>query len=171
MEEMKTVYEQLGSDIEMISIDVLHDDTEENIQVYCNENGYEWIFARDTDELILKYSAAAIPKTCIIDTDGYISYSQEGQVDSETLMEEVEKASVTHEQGDILPLLLLIFLICAVVVVVLATAILKMVPSSGASESSGQDNGVGYPCPACGQSLVFIKEHQRWYCDNCRRYV
>jgi hypothetical protein len=27
-----------------------------------------------------------------------------------------------------------------------------------------------YPCRYCGQTLHFVNEYQRWYCDSCRQY-
>ncbi|MDH5451440.1 MAG: hypothetical protein OEX77_11215 [Candidatus Bathyarchaeota archaeon] len=27
------------------------------------------------------------------------------------------------------------------------------------------------PCPACKQPLIFGHQHNRWYCQNCERYV
>ncbi len=26
-------------------------------------------------------------------------------------------------------------------------------------------------CPHCGKPLTYIKQYQRWYCYNCKRYV
>jgi hypothetical protein len=28
-----------------------------------------------------------------------------------------------------------------------------------------------YPCSSCGKPLKFVKEHNRWYCYNCKKYV
>lgn len=28
-----------------------------------------------------------------------------------------------------------------------------------------------YPCPSCNQTLEWIPEYRRWYCQNCKRYV
>jgi len=28
-----------------------------------------------------------------------------------------------------------------------------------------------YPCPSCNQTLTWVPEYQRWYCQNCKRYV
>lgn len=172
IEEMKEVYEQMGSEIIMISIDILPDDTEEDIEEYCNMNGYRWKFAKDTDELILKYSVTNVPKICIIDTDGDISYSQDGIVGSVTITEEVEKAYVTHEDDYIL-LVIIIFLISAIIGIILVIAVIKTGQSSKISGSMGHTNGVyqEYPCSTCGQPMIFITEQQQWYCNYCRKYV
>ncbi len=26
-------------------------------------------------------------------------------------------------------------------------------------------------CPSCGRTVVYISEHQRWYCDNEKKYI
>lgn len=26
-------------------------------------------------------------------------------------------------------------------------------------------------CPTCGKPMRFVQEHQRWYCDNCKKYL
>ncbi len=28
-----------------------------------------------------------------------------------------------------------------------------------------------YPCPSCNRTLTWVPEYQRWYCQNCKRYV
>lgn len=28
-----------------------------------------------------------------------------------------------------------------------------------------------YPCPYCGQLLVFMQQYNRWYCEHCKRYI
>jgi hypothetical protein len=28
-----------------------------------------------------------------------------------------------------------------------------------------------YPCPTCNQTLTWVSEYERWYCQNCKRYV
>lgn len=31
--------------------------------------------------------------------------------------------------------------------------------------------GIAYPCPKCGWTLRYVSTYQRWYCDNCRKYL
>ena len=26
-------------------------------------------------------------------------------------------------------------------------------------------------CPTCGQNITFIGQYQRWYCQNCKKYI
>jgi hypothetical protein len=27
------------------------------------------------------------------------------------------------------------------------------------------------PCPTCNQPLTLVQQYNRWYCDNCQKYV
>jgi DNA mismatch repair ATPase MutL len=94
MEELNNVHEQVGTDIIIISIDVLLDDTKEDIEEAFGEYVEKWIFALDTEEerVLVRYDALIIPMIVIVDTLGDISFTNFGIIEEETLLEEIDKA-------------------------------------------------------------------------------
>lgn len=43
----------------------------------------------------------------------------------------------------------------------------KPSPPSESSRSEKEDENI---CPTCGSRMRYIEQHERWFCDNCRRY-
>jgi cytochrome c-type biogenesis protein len=90
--DLKDIYPEYEDDVVFISIDILADDTDEMLRDYRDDHDIEWIIARDTDEVILKYNAQAIPKVIIINKDGYATYENNGLTDKNTLKNELDSA-------------------------------------------------------------------------------
>ncbi len=90
--DLKEIYPDYKDDVVFISIDVLADDTDAMLRVYRVDHDIEWVIARDTDEMILKYSSEAIPKVVIIDADGYATYENTGLTNTRTLKRELDRA-------------------------------------------------------------------------------
>ena len=38
------------------------------------------------------------------------------------------------------------------------------------TSSQQQNQPPSNPCPDCGQSMRYIDEYDKWYCDNCQEY-
>ena len=96
MTDLLATYEKYGDTIIMISIDYNNNESLETIREFKNNYSTEWIFARDTNEELVKekYNVFSIPMTFIIDTKGYISYSHLGPVKYFDLNGEIVKASI-----------------------------------------------------------------------------
>jgi cytochrome oxidase Cu insertion factor (SCO1/SenC/PrrC family) len=180
MDELNSVYEQEGDKIIMISIDILPEDTKEDIELAYSEYVNKWLFALDTDDLIYKYSVTEIPKVYIIDTNGDISYFHTGLIDNETLLEEIDKATLNNEVEDLSLILWIgiIGLILAFVVIIVVIIHLQKEKANtsleyfaGFQKSSLNKYQQEYPCSTCGQPLRYLSESKKWYCDNCRKYV
>lgn len=90
-EDLKEIYPDYQNEVIFISVDILADDTDQMLRDYREAHNIEWIIARDTDELILKYRSELIPKVIIINADGYATY-EGGISDVKTLKGELDKA-------------------------------------------------------------------------------
>lgn len=175
MEELDKVYEEVGDEIVMISIDVWYtQDTKEEIEMSFYRYIDKWIFALDTreEDVMTKYWAIEIPMICIIDTNGYISYSDSGVINDSVLLEEIDRATIENVGEDFL--LLLFFEILSIVIIILTIAgvflYIQRIKSkeTAAHYSSAQPIS---PCLTCGQPLNYVSEHQKWYCSNCKKFV
>ena len=45
------------------------------------------------------------------------------------------------------------------------------VPTHASTWTQPQTPTTQYSCPSCNQPLTWVAEYQRWYCQNCKRYV
>lgn len=43
-------------------------------------------------------------------------------------------------------------------------------PTQQASQPRAQQQPI-YNCPTCQRPIRYIQQYQRWYCDNCRKYI
>jgi cytochrome c-type biogenesis protein len=90
--DLKNIYPEYEDDVIFISIDILADDTDEMLQDYRESHDIDWIIARDTDEVILKYNSQAIPKVVIINKDGFATFENQGLTNKDTLRNELDRA-------------------------------------------------------------------------------
>jgi cytochrome c-type biogenesis protein len=90
--DLKDIYPEYKDDVVFISIDILSDDSDEELQAYKQSHEIDWTIARDTDEVILKYNSQAIPKLVIIDKDGYATYENQGLIDKNSIRSELDSA-------------------------------------------------------------------------------
>ncbi|HUV79288.1 MAG TPA: redoxin domain-containing protein [Candidatus Bathyarchaeia archaeon] len=93
-DEMKEL-SQLGqeySDVVIITISVYPLETADDLRTYKEEHNTDWLFARDTDNVLVKYGAFTLPTIVIIDPQGYISFQKAALVPAKELASEVEKA-------------------------------------------------------------------------------
>ncbi|ODS41301.1 MAG: hypothetical protein A7315_06735 [Candidatus Altiarchaeales archaeon WOR_SM1_79] len=180
MDELSCVYEKEGDKIIMISIDISAEDTKEDIELVYSEYVHKWIFALDTGDIIYLYDVMIIPYTCIIDTNGDISYRHYGLIDNETLLEEIEKASTKNELQDLSLLLWIViigFILAFVIIIIVLIHVQKEKTEKTLGGFEGSQKSIqdrypqGNPCLTCGQPLRYLSESKKWYCDNCRKYM
>jgi len=95
MDHLQDVYSFYGDDtIEIISIDIDTKETKEQLAQFRMEYGGKdpWMFTLDKDSFIGSHiQSPAIPTIVVIDKEGYISYTQRGVTDSETLKGQIDR--------------------------------------------------------------------------------
>ena len=112
-DEMKEL-SQLGqeySDVVIMTISVDPTESEETLIDFKEKHNADWLFARDTDNVWVKYRDLYLPTIVVIDPQGYISYQKAALVPVEELRSEVERAysgvveepEETEEPGEAVP--------------------------------------------------------------------
>jgi cytochrome c-type biogenesis protein len=93
MPELSKLREEY-SDVVIMTISVDPTEPEENLRSFRETyaSNADWLFARDTDKVLVKYRAFTLPTIVVIDPEGYISFQKAGLVPAEELMSEVERA-------------------------------------------------------------------------------
>ena len=92
MPEFKVIWEKYEDDIVMMSIDIDPTESVQTLRSYAQEFPYAtWTWARDTANLGQAYHVTRIPKTVIIDQDGYIRFTHVGVTPSSTFIQEVDQ--------------------------------------------------------------------------------
>ncbi len=83
-----------SNDVKIISIDAQYNtENETELKKFRDDNGYDWIFAMDTDseEAHKKYEAFQYPTLFIVNKKGKIAYEHAGISTYETLKKEIDK--------------------------------------------------------------------------------
>ncbi|UCH72186.1 MAG: TlpA family protein disulfide reductase [Thermoplasmatales archaeon] len=99
MDELLTVYDEIGSETVMISIDPWYGypyyETESQLENFRDKYGAEWIFAMDNSEedVAGKYGVYGIPKIVIIDKNGNVYYSFSALTFKESIINKINEAS------------------------------------------------------------------------------
>ncbi|MFQ6127223.1 MAG: TlpA family protein disulfide reductase, partial [Candidatus Heimdallarchaeota archaeon] len=76
----------------LISIDIDPTESDDVLQDFAQTFHYAtWIWARDTANLAQVYGVNAIPKTVIINKDGYINFVHTGVISEQTLNSQIER--------------------------------------------------------------------------------
>lgn len=91
---LKVIWEkELYSDkIVLMSIDIDPIESVETLRAFAQEFPYAtWIWARDTANLGQVYQVMGIPKTVIIDQDGYIRFTYTGVTNATTFIQEIDQ--------------------------------------------------------------------------------
>lgn len=94
MPHLKVIWEKenYGDKIVLMSIDVDPIESEETLTDFTQDFPYAtWIWARDTVNLAQAYDVMFIPKTVIIDQDGYIRFTHTDVTDASTLIQEIDQ--------------------------------------------------------------------------------
>lgn len=84
--------EEFKNRIVLVSIDIDPTESAENLKSFVQDFEYAtWIWARDTANLAQAYEVAYVPKTIIIDTDGYIRFTHGELTDASVLIGEIDE--------------------------------------------------------------------------------
>jgi len=94
MPHLKVIWEKenYSDKIVLMSIDVDPTESAETLRSFAQGFPYAtWIWARDTANIGQAYQVAGIPKTVIIDRDGYIRFTHAGVTYASTFIEEIDQ--------------------------------------------------------------------------------
>lgn len=91
MPELVSISEEFNDSLVILSIDVDPTDTEAQLLGFKNDYNATWNFALDSDGLFEKFSVLDIPKTVIIDANGYITLAETGFTAGSGLTEKIEE--------------------------------------------------------------------------------
>ncbi len=91
MPELVSISEEFTDDLVILSIDVDPTDTESQLLTFKNNFNATWDFALDSDNLFEKYSVLDIPKTVVIDANGYITLAETGFTAGSGLTEKISE--------------------------------------------------------------------------------
>lgn len=92
MSHYETVWEEYKDEIVLMSIDIDPRESEETLRSFAQEFPYAtWIWARDTANLLSIYQVSGIPKTVVIDQDGYIRFTYVGVVTASLLTQQINQ--------------------------------------------------------------------------------
>jgi thiol-disulfide isomerase/thioredoxin len=87
-----TIWEEYGETIVILSIDIDPNESEQTLRSFSQEFPYAtWIWARDTFNLAQLYQIATIPKTVIINQEGYIRFTHIGIISAATFIQEIDQ--------------------------------------------------------------------------------
>jgi thiol-disulfide isomerase/thioredoxin len=86
---LKSLKNQLGTDIVIISIDIDVEETEQQVIDYKQAHGMDWIVARDTEYLSMPYRVSALPTFVLIDPSGNIVNTYVGVTDETVIMRSI----------------------------------------------------------------------------------
>jgi len=92
MSTLKEISSKYGKEIEIITVDVDSEETDNDLRDFKEKHGADWRFAMDTQNLMLDYNVKVIPKLVIVNGDGDISFVHEGDLSVSELSSEIEKA-------------------------------------------------------------------------------
>jgi len=94
MPHLKVIWEKedYRDKIVLMSIDIDPTQSAETLRSFAQDFPYAtWIWARDTANLGQVYQVTAIPKTVIINQDGYIRFKHTGVTSASTLIREIDQ--------------------------------------------------------------------------------
>jgi cytochrome c-type biogenesis protein len=91
MKELSQLREE-RPDVVIITITVDPTETDEMLSDYKEKHNVDWLFARDTDHVWVKYRDLGLPTLVFIDPQGYLSFQKADFLSAEKLKLEVERA-------------------------------------------------------------------------------
>lgn len=93
MSQPAVVHDQFGSDITMISVSVdPQGDTTEVLKAYAAQHNAQWIWARDTANVVSQYQVSSVPAIIILDPNGQIVQTNVGETSASTLIQQIQTA-------------------------------------------------------------------------------
>ncbi len=87
---LKSLKNQLGNKINIISIDIETEETIEQIRDYKEKHNMDWIVAKDTEFLTIPYRVSALPTFVLIDPSGYIVNTYQGVTDESLIIQDMQ---------------------------------------------------------------------------------
>jgi len=95
MADLERAYDDYGSRIELITIDIDPQETPEQLRAFKAEYRAGWRFAMDTDDqdFFTTFSVKFIPRIIVIDPRGRATFSAEGAVSADELGKEIDEAA------------------------------------------------------------------------------
>ena len=79
------------TDVIIITISVDPTESDETLRSFKGRYHADWILARDTDDVLVKYQSYFVPTIVVIDPQGYISFQTTGFVPADELISEVTR--------------------------------------------------------------------------------
>ncbi len=92
IDHLKDLQKKMRDQIIIISVDIDPSDSVEDVKRIKEKHKADWIFAKDTDDLLGKYRVTGMRKLIVIDQDGIPTFTSDGVVNSEKLVEKVNGA-------------------------------------------------------------------------------
>lgn len=92
--QLRVVWEkqEYKDKVVILSIDVDPSESDDALEAFMQNYGYaSWIWARDTAHLQVVYHVTTIPKTAVVDRDGYVRFTHVGVASASSLIEEVDR--------------------------------------------------------------------------------
>lgn len=80
------------NDVVILTISVYPLETAEDLRNFKEAYNADWPFARDTDDVLVKYGAFSLPTIAVVDPQGHLSFQESNFVTAEKLKSEVESA-------------------------------------------------------------------------------
>lgn len=95
MPHLEVIREKYEDKIVLISIDVDPTESKESLSAFAQNFRYpNWIWARDTANLVQAYDVSSLPKMVIIDQDGYIRFTHIDVIPASTFIQVIDQLVV-----------------------------------------------------------------------------
>ena len=87
---LEKIWETYRGDIVIISIDIDLSESTERLRAFTQQyTNATWTWARDVANLVQTYQVTGMPKTVVIDQNGFVRFTHVGVTDSSTLIQEI----------------------------------------------------------------------------------
>jgi cytochrome c biogenesis protein CcdA/peroxiredoxin len=99
MKELSQLKEQYN-EVVIITISIDPTETDEKLRSFKENYNADWLFARDTNNILVRYNAFTIPTIVVIDPQGKIIFQRAAFVSAAELESEVERALSGDEEPE-----------------------------------------------------------------------
>ena len=95
MANLKTVHDEYGDSIEMITVDIELTETSAQLRDFKKEYNAEWRFTMDTEDqdFLTKMGTNTIPRIIVIDPYGKVVFAKSAEVPADELMKIIDEAA------------------------------------------------------------------------------
>ncbi len=90
MPKLVVISEEFNESLVILSVNVFLNENASELQNYKDNHNATWDFAFDTVGLATAYAVVTLPKTVIIDSEGYITYTESGFSADSNLREKIQ---------------------------------------------------------------------------------